>query len=106
MGRLIGGDTSRYEVNKFVERKERQEEAGKRGDGVEKEDLGGNENGAKKEVVEGEVEKNNVDGLKVEVVVWKGKASLRAYVAKNDRLHYLRLIGGDTSRYEVNKFVE
>ena len=44
--------------------------------------------------------------FKVEVVGWKGKSSLRAYVPRNERLHYLRLIGGDTSKFEVNKFVE
>ena len=40
----------------------------------------------------------------MEIVGWKGKASVRSYVPKNDRIHYLRLIGGDTSKYEVNKF--
>jgi len=42
--------------------------------------------------------------LKLEIVGWKGKASVRAYVPKNDRIHYLRLLGGDTSKYEFNKF--
>ena len=42
--------------------------------------------------------------LKVEIVGWKGKATVRAYVPKNDRIHYLRLTGGDTSKYEKNKF--
>ena len=37
---------------------------------------------------------------------WKGKNSLRAYVPKNERVHYLRLIGADTSKYEKNKFEE
>jgi len=51
--------------------------------------------------------KEGVDaGLKVEIVGWKGKTSLRAYVPKNERLHYLRLIGGDTSKFETNKFTE
>merc|ERR1719397_2405283 len=44
--------------------------------------------------------------LTVEVVGWKGKASVRAYVPRNDRLHYLRLIGADTERFEKNKFQE
>ena len=30
--------------------------------------------------------------------------SIRAYVPKNDRLHFLRLIGADTAPFEVNKF--
>ena len=42
--------------------------------------------------------------MKLEIVGWKGKSSVRAYVPKNDRIHYLRLIGGDTSKYEKNKF--
>ena len=44
--------------------------------------------------------------MPVEFVGWKGKTSVRAYVPKNDRLHYLRLIGEDTSLYEKNKFEE
>ena len=44
--------------------------------------------------------------IKLEFVGWKGKNSLRAYVPKNERIHYLRLIGGDTSKYERNKFEE
>merc|ERR1712203_561964 len=32
--------------------------------------------------------------------------SIRAYVPRNDRLHYLRLIGADTERFEKNKFQE
>lgn len=27
-------------------------------------------------------------------------------MAKNDRIHYLRLLGADTSKYEKNKFAE
>jgi hypothetical protein len=38
------------------------------------------------------------------IVGWKGKASIRAYVPRNERLHYLRLIGADTTQFEVNKF--
>ena len=32
--------------------------------------------------------------------------SVRAYVPRNDRLHYLRLIGADISSFETNKFQE
>lgn len=46
------------------------------------------------------------DGVKIELVGWKGNKSVRAYVAKNDRIHYLRLLGADTSKYEKNKFAE
>lgn len=42
--------------------------------------------------------------LTVEVVGWKGNVSVRAYVPRNDRLHYLRLIGADTSKFDTNKF--
>jgi len=45
-------------------------------------------------------------GLVVKVVGWKGKSSVRAYVPRNDRLHYLRLIGADISNVETNKFQE
>merc|ERR1712060_677190 len=42
--------------------------------------------------------------IKLEIVGWKGFASVRSYVPKNDRIHYLRLLGFDTSKYELNKF--
>ena len=42
----------------------------------------------------------------MKVVGWKGKMSVRAYVPRNDRLHYLRLIGADISSFETNKFQE
>jgi tRNA (cytosine34-C5)-methyltransferase len=42
--------------------------------------------------------------LKINLVGWKGKNSVRAYVPKNERIHYLRLIGADTTKYEKNKF--
>merc|ERR1712079_851216 len=45
-------------------------------------------------------------GMPVEFVGWKGKTSVRAYVPKNDRLHYLRLMGEDTTIFESNKFQE
>jgi len=44
--------------------------------------------------------------LVVKIVGWKGKESVRAYVPRNDRLHYLRLIGADLSYLEKNKFEE
>jgi tRNA (cytosine34-C5)-methyltransferase len=51
-------------------------------------------------------EKKNDYTIKLEFVGWKGKNSLRAYVPKNERVHYMRLIGCDTSKYEKNKFEE
>ena len=50
--------------------------------------------------------RDETTGMPVEIVGWKGKSSVRAYVPKNDRLHYLRLMGEDTSVYETNKFEE
>jgi len=44
--------------------------------------------------------------LVVKTVGWKGKMSVRAYVPRNDRLHYLRLIGADITAFETNKFKE
>lgn len=46
------------------------------------------------------------DDVTIELVGWKGNKSVRAYVARNDRIHYLRLLGADTSKYEKNKFAE
>ncbi|CAL8141625.1 unnamed protein product [Orchesella dallaii] len=43
---------------------------------------------------------------KLQLVGWKGTNSLRAYIQKNDRVHYLRLCGADVSKYEKNKFKE
>lgn len=45
-------------------------------------------------------------GILNEFFSFSGKNSLRAYVPKNERVHYLRLIGSDTSKYEKNKFEE
>jgi len=44
--------------------------------------------------------------MSIEMVGWKGKDTVRAYVPKSERLHYLRLVGADTSMWEVNKFEE
>jgi len=52
------------------------------------------------------VYKDVESGMSIEIVGWKGKDTVRAYVPKNERLHYLRLVGADTSLWEVNKFEE
>jgi len=46
--------------------------------------------------------------LAIEVVGWLGeRGAVRAYVAKTERAHYLRLLGGDTHQFEQeNKFVK
>jgi len=46
------------------------------------------------------------DLLSIVLVGWKGDHSARAFVPKNDRVHHLRLIGGDFSKFVVNKFDE
>lgn len=57
-------------------------------------------------VYEEEAENGNDAPLRIELVGWKGKTSVRAYVPKNERIHYLRLCGADISKFEHNKFKE
>ncbi|XP_063629060.1 tRNA (cytosine(34)-C(5))-methyltransferase [Cydia splendana] len=42
--------------------------------------------------------------LHLTLVGWRGVHSLRAYTATPDTVHYLRLLGADFSKYDVNKF--
>ncbi|KAG7300998.1 hypothetical protein JYU34_015362 [Plutella xylostella] len=42
--------------------------------------------------------------LSLTLVGWRGVHSLRAYTATPDTVHYLRLLGADYSKYDVNKF--
>ncbi|CAB3229834.1 unnamed protein product [Arctia plantaginis] len=42
--------------------------------------------------------------LELTLVGWRGVHSLRAYTATPDTVHYLRLLGADYSKYDVNKF--
>ncbi|ETN60330.1 tRNA methyltransferase [Anopheles darlingi] len=42
--------------------------------------------------------------LPMATVGWKGTLSLRAYVDQHDTVHLLRLLGGDLSKFEKNKF--
>ncbi|XP_039280426.1 tRNA (cytosine(34)-C(5))-methyltransferase [Nilaparvata lugens] len=44
------------------------------------------------------------DGLTISLVGWRGVHSMRAYIAISDSVHYLRLLGEDVSKFEVNKF--
>lgn len=39
------------------------------------------------------------DSMHFVVVVWKGQTSVKAYVQKGERLHYLRLCGADISQF-------
>ncbi|CAB0011107.1 unnamed protein product [Nesidiocoris tenuis] len=43
--------------------------------------------------------------FKISIVGWRGGKSLRAYISKDDAMHYLRLFGVDTSRYGMIVFV-
>ncbi|XP_062139291.1 tRNA (cytosine(34)-C(5))-methyltransferase [Drosophila sulfurigaster albostrigata] len=38
------------------------------------------------------------------IVGWRGTSSLRAYVAKDETVHILRLLGADVSKFEINKY--
>ncbi|CAG9792778.1 unnamed protein product [Diatraea saccharalis] len=42
--------------------------------------------------------------LQLTLVGWRGVHSLRAYTATPDTVHYLRLLGADYSKYDINKF--
>ncbi|XP_049879908.1 tRNA (cytosine(34)-C(5))-methyltransferase [Pectinophora gossypiella] len=43
-------------------------------------------------------------GLQLTLVGWRGVHSLRAYTATPDTIHYLRLLGSDYSKFDINKF--
>lgn len=44
------------------------------------------------------------DGLNIYLVGWRGVRSARAYISLSDCIHYLRLLGGDVSKFDKNKF--
>lgn len=46
-----------------------------------------------------ENETDHPNPLKLQIVGWRGTMSLRAYVPKNDAIHYLRLLGADCSQF-------
>lgn len=48
--------------------------------------------------------KDPESNFRLDLVGWRGVHSLRAYTATPDTVHYLRLLGADTSKYDVNKF--
>ncbi|XP_014478444.1 PREDICTED: tRNA (cytosine(34)-C(5))-methyltransferase isoform X2 [Dinoponera quadriceps] len=49
---------------------------------------------------------DNLNPLDLKIVGWRGTMSLKAYVPMCDAVHYLRLLGGDCSKFEKNKFEE
>lgn len=46
------------------------------------------------------------DNMELHLVGWRGNKTLRAYIDVNDSIHMIRLLGGDLSKYELNKFEE
>ncbi|CAH1236068.1 unnamed protein product [Diabrotica balteata] len=48
--------------------------------------------------------KDNEDPLVIHISGWRGTTSLRCYMDRHNTVHLLRLLGGDISKYDVNKF--
>ncbi|XP_059056013.1 tRNA (cytosine(34)-C(5))-methyltransferase [Achroia grisella] len=48
--------------------------------------------------------RDSESSLELTLVGWRGVHSLRAYTATPDTVHYLRLLGADYSKYDINKF--
>ncbi|KAJ3648435.1 hypothetical protein Zmor_020239 [Zophobas morio] len=52
--------------------------------------------------------KEEIEGSEEPLVIhisgWRGTTSLRCYMAQYSTVHLLRLLGGDISKYDVNKF--
>lgn len=46
----------------------------------------------------------NDDSIPLKLVGWKGVQTIRAYITQADSVHYLRILGEDVSRFNVNKF--
>ncbi len=49
-------------------------------------------------VVKKEADLNNDMPLVLPICAWKGKNSMRAYIAKNERIHFLRICGADVTQ--------
>ncbi|XP_023014531.2 tRNA (cytosine(34)-C(5))-methyltransferase Nsun2 [Leptinotarsa decemlineata] len=47
---------------------------------------------------------NSNNPLVIHISGWRGTTSLRCYMDKHSTVHLLRLLGGDISKYDVNKF--
>ena len=48
-------------------------------------------------VIKRDVKENKDLSLTLPICCWKGKNSMRAYIAKNERIHFLRLCGADVT---------
>ncbi|CAH0754949.1 unnamed protein product [Bemisia tabaci] len=42
--------------------------------------------------------------LNLDLTGWRGKCSLKVYIPSSDVVHYIRLLGGDVSKYAFDKF--
>ncbi|CAH1965534.1 unnamed protein product [Acanthoscelides obtectus] len=51
-----------------------------------------------------EESENDKTPLVIHISGWRGATSLRCYMDKHSTVHLLRLLGGDISKYDVNKF--
>lgn len=49
-------------------------------------------------------EKESQEPLVLHLSGWRGTTSLRCYTTQHSTVHLLRLLGGDVSKYDVNKF--
>ncbi|CAH1116517.1 unnamed protein product [Phaedon cochleariae] len=47
---------------------------------------------------------DTVNPLMIHISGWRGTTSLRCYMDRHSTVHLLRLLGGDISKYDVNKF--
>ncbi|RZC27696.1 tRNA (cytosine(34)-C(5))-methyltransferase, partial [Asbolus verrucosus] len=50
-----------------------------------------------------EIENSDVPFI-IHISGWRGTTSLRCYMSQHSTVHLLRLLGGDISKYDVNKF--
>ncbi|VEN43237.1 unnamed protein product [Callosobruchus maculatus] len=48
--------------------------------------------------------KDDKTPLVIHISGWRGATSLRCYMDKHSTVHLLRLLGGDISKYDINKF--
>ncbi|KAJ8923887.1 hypothetical protein NQ315_006663 [Exocentrus adspersus] len=51
-----------------------------------------------------EEKSKDLDPLVIYMSGWRGTTSLRCYMDRHSTMHLLRLLGGDMSKYDVNKF--
>jgi len=57
-------------------------------------------------VINRDAEHNTGFPLTLPICCWKGKTSMRAYIAKNERNHFLRLCGADVTETDAVRSTE